>query len=327
MPVPVETVAACPSCQSLGTRHWCFGSDLLLDTTSQRFEYRICTECRVIFLGTRPSGSAALDRIYPASYRPHQRSARDNQPGSSRLTLPKRLERRILGAARREFKRRVGSYYAKIRPDSVFLDFGCGAGEYLDRMKKLGCRTVGMDFSAPLLERIQSHGHRAVPVTELGWSSLAPGSVDFVRANHVFEHLFTIEETLAMLFSRLKRGGVIHIALPNPEGLSALLFRRYWHGLDCPRHAVLYPSSTLTRLLKRAGYTVREIVSEPLTKDHIRSWAYLLRSLGLTSRQSPDQYVDKPLLRCLAAIPAAAGLKLNRPDRFHVIAVKDGDSE
>jgi SAM-dependent methyltransferase len=321
LPIPIEVLDRCPNCGSEDTRHWCEASDLLLGTTEQRFEYRRCSGCGVVFLRERPLESAA-GRAYPQQYQPY-----GGQPGrrtqDCRPTLVSRLGRvllRIVAASESRFRARMDRLYETLPPKTVFLDFGCGAGRYLDRMKARGCTTIGMDFSDYALAIVARNGHRALPASAEGWKNVPAGTIDFVRMNHVVEHLYRPKEVLRSLHARMKPGAWLHIAVPSPSGLSALLFRSKWHGLDAPRHVILYPPQALVALLRNAGFKVEEVLQEPLTKDHIRSWVFWLRSKGMLPRVHPDDYMERIGLRIAATFPMTLARLIKRSDRFHVIA-------
>lgn len=317
-PIEVDLVEACPNCGSQATSHWCFASDLLLRTSDQEYEYRSCKSCLVLFLSTRPAADK-LSLVYPDAYHPYGGQTVSGNAGAS---LSLRIHQFLSARAKRRFRQRVSAYYDKVQKGSVFVDFGCGAGVYLDRMRQYGCSTIGMDFSTQALRKVAAAGHRAVPVTSEGWNSLPPNSVNFVRVNHVIEHLYGAKEPLMKLHDRMKPGALIHLAVPNPNGLSATLFRRYWHGLDCPRHVILYPAPSLASLLRRLRFRVDEVLFEPLTKDHIRSWAYFLHRRGVIKESNPDGFIERPLVRLATALPMSIAQLLGKSDRFHIFASK-----
>jgi hypothetical protein len=177
-----------------------------------------------------------------------------------------------------------------------------------------------MDFSAHALSIVEQKGHRALLASAVGWKSISDESVDFVRMNHVLEHLYNPVDVLQNIRRTMTRHAVLHIAVPNPRGLSARIFRRYWLGLDCPRHVMLFPPVTLGRLLQRAGLEVERTVPEALTKDHIRSWAYWLRARGMIETFEPDVYIRRTLLRLAAGLPMLVAHPFGLADRFHVFA-------
>ena len=115
-------------------------------------------------------------------------------------------------------------------------------------------------------------------------------------------------------------GARLHVALPNPAGWTARLFRSTWHGLDCPRHAVLYPPRTLAALLRDEGFSTVEIVQEPLTKDHLRSWGYVLESLGMMRSGGAESVRNVRALRRIASIPGTLAVATGRADRIHALA-------
>lgn len=292
------------------------------------FEYHRCRRCGTVFLRDR-IGQQWLGIAYPENYHPYsgsQSTATEVAP-STCGAIPGRLKgwlaQMVLspsGLVRARFVERVDRWWVPSQSQTTVLDFGCGAGKHLDQAKRAGHATVGMDFSPHALEAARSRGHLAVEVSEQGWASLPDESIDFVRMNHVLEHLYRPRDVLTRLRQKMRPGGRLHVAVPNPNSLSARLFRGYWHGLDCPRHVALYPPHVVRSLLSEAGLRVIDVIHEPVTKDHIRSWVYLLRESGFLSEVNPDIYMKKVVLRFLAALPMALAVVFRAGDRFHVLA-------
>ncbi len=323
-----EIQDSCPACGSAGG-HWCYASDLLLGSVRHTFEYLRCRKCRTVFLRDRLDENL-LELIYPSTYHPYTTPA-SAQPPAARV--PARFPRAVAGMMRRSlqsfspesmlrkrFAARVQRWLPQSTEDAVVLDFGCGAGQFLDELRRQGFQTIGMDFSQHALEAVRVRGHVTLEITQSGWDSIADGSVHFARMNHVLEHLYRPREVMGRLKAKLRRGGRLHLALPNSAGVSAGLFGRYWHGLDCPRHIALYPPSVVARMLRECGFTVLDVIQEPLTKDYIRSLAYLGITKGWIAKSNPDRYMGLALPRMLATPPMALALLLGRADRFHVVA-------
>jgi SAM-dependent methyltransferase len=268
----------------------------------------------VLFLSTPPV-ETALDQIYTEKYQPYavaKRRSRTNDLTENVL--------RLLNIPQKLFARRLADYYAALGPGNVFLDFGCGAGDMLNRMRKTGCKTIGMDFSVRALEVARSKGHLALPANEDGWSAVDDDSVDFVRMNHVLEHLYRPAEVLKHVHQKMRPGARLHIAVPNPDGISAKLYRRHWHGLDCPRHVILFPPRVLVNWLGDLGFRVRRLLYEPLTKDLIRSQALARRDAQVSGATNVDELMFRPIRVAAALMPVLVATLAGFPDRFHVIA-------
>jgi SAM-dependent methyltransferase len=316
--IATTRVDRCPHCHGADLAWWTEAPDFLLASSAQRYTYLRCRTCGVLFLATRPE-ELSLGRIYSDQYSPYAPATRTSGPARS-PSLVGRVLMRLVTAPETRFHARLEGYYARLPSGSLFLDFGCGAGKMLDRMRARGCMTVGMDFSERALGEVRSKGHVALPVVAAGWDALAESSVDFVRMNHVLEHLYRPDDVLQRLRMKMRPGARLHIAVPNPAGLSARLFKRHWHGLDCPRHVVLFPPTVLAAWLDHLGFRKRHLLYEPLYKDFIRSQARAWRRHEGADGVALDEIMTAPLRRLLAALPVLVATCAGFPDRFHVIA-------
>jgi len=166
----------------------------LHQTTSQEFEYSRCLDCRSLFQSLRPVPSEVW-KCYPNHYGPHasvrHRNTLTRLPnGFNRIA--NLLAEQIVGVAR--FRQNISQVEEHLKNSGIMLDFGCGSGKYLDRAKKFGCMTIGMDFSVQALEQVRNRGHKAILVDDEAWNSLGTDTIGFVRMNHVIEHLYQPEQ-------------------------------------------------------------------------------------------------------------------------------------
>lgn len=310
-----EQVDACPVCDGRERTTWGEVRDHEFQLSELRFPASRCVRCQAIFLGERLAADS-IGVLYPDDYSPYEAPPAPSSSAPSGVRaqvgrLRRRLERpRPLEALEAEVYEPGGRH--------TFLDYGCGASTFLDRMRSAGwSRTIGADFTSSVVDRVRLAGHEAHLVEDL--SSIEAASVDVVRMNHVLEHLTDPDEALTSIRLVLKPGGVLHIAVPNPGGLGARLFRSSWRAAE-PRHLVLFGPALLRSVVDRNGFTVERLVHEPSPRDLAGSVCYALEDRGLVGRAVVNKWRRHPVLE-LAALPvAAAAAGLRAGERIHCVA-------
>ncbi|MGH3681624.1 MAG: class I SAM-dependent methyltransferase [Natronosporangium sp.] len=135
------------------------------------------------------------------------------------------------------------------------LDFGCGAGLFLELAEPLGFECSGVDLSpdsvAQARQRLAEprvfHGSPAdVP-------EIAAGGFDVVTMWSVLAHLPRPVEDLSMLRGLLRDDGVLVILTVNAGSLHLAGMGSRWQGFT-RNHLMFYSRDTLPRLLRLAGF-------------------------------------------------------------------------
>jgi len=295
-----------------------------------------CGDCDLLFLSRRPTRES-IGHFYPENYHPY------SAPPDASRSQAKSIVERFLGfweiSLVEKFRNWLLRYVERRYPDtvipgmqtfykppmkygSVLLDFGCGSTWFLNRLRDTRWTTIAMDFMEDLVQQARQEGHRGIVVSDAGWAEVQDGSVDAVRMNHVLEHLYDPDMILTKLAAKLKPGGRIHVAVPNPRGLSAHLFRSRWFSLEAPRHLMIYSPEKLAKLLKAKGFVEIEVHHERTPKDFSRSLGYLLRDWRLLKPELAPKMDSEPLLNAwLAPLLCIAG-GLGYGDRIHAFARK-----
>ncbi|MBL8842152.1 MAG: class I SAM-dependent methyltransferase [Planctomycetes bacterium] len=358
---PLETLTACPLCGAAESRAWVEGFDRLHRIDARRFTYRRCASCRLVYLSPRPTAQA-IGAYYPHDYGPYQiaaaaaaaaagtaaasaaataaaapsapaapldpkRSWPRAGPTLRRLGLP--AARALNGALRLLLRdradRELKHFYKPSRPGLKLMDFGCGSEKWLNHAKKLGyAAAVGVDFSPQVIERVRAAGHEGHVNGPGLWEAIAPGSLDLIRLNHVLEHLYEPQQVLTRLIERLAPGGRLHLALPNPDSLSARWFKSRWFSLDCPRHVMLFSPQRTRQFIEALGLRDVTLLHETVTKDIARSIGYGCIDRGELPADRVEALMHDELLAELAWLPARVAALLGRADRFHLLARKEG---
>ena len=133
------------------------------------------------------------------------------------------------------------------------LDYGCGAGLFLDLARERGFDAYGVDLAPDSVEEARRRGHKAWLGSPLDVPEVAAGGFDVVTLWSVLAHLPRPVEDLAMLRGLLAPGGVLVISTVNANSLLLKTYREGWGGFT-PNHLVFSSPTTLPRLLEAAGF-------------------------------------------------------------------------
>ncbi|SRR5579883_1684495 len=105
---------------------------------------------------------------------------------------------------------------------SPILDVGCGRGEYLELLRKVGYTARGIDINRIMVEQCKARGLEVIESDAITYlQSLPDASLGAVTGFHIIEHLSfpvlmnLIDETERVLNS----GGLAIFETPNPENI------------------------------------------------------------------------------------------------------------
>jgi SAM-dependent methyltransferase len=222
-----------------------------------------CQRCGLCFTNPRPN-EASIAQFYPPEYKPHRSKGEDCKSQNANCKLG------------------IGGYGQKglhipWQGQGRLLDFGCGSGRFLERMRRRGWKVTGLDTSALAVHRVQSNLGLPVLLGSLPHSELEPESFDVVTMWQSLEHVHDPRAVLRETNKLLVDGGKLFITTPNIDSLAFRWFGPAWYGLDLPRHLTHFTPTTLQVMLERAGFRVQEV-------RMVRHSSWLRASARLTSR-------------------------------------------
>lgn len=130
------------------------------------------------------------------------------------------------------------------------LDFGCGAGPLMDKIRPLASEVEGLEPTEPFRTMVGDKGFKVHKSTD----SLR-GYYDVILMFHVAEHLASPVDTLRTLSSHLAPGGLIYLEVPNVKDALLTLYdieasQRFLFFRD---HLQYFSRTSLTRAVARAG--------------------------------------------------------------------------
>jgi SAM-dependent methyltransferase len=266
-----------------------------------RWWLRCCADCGSYYLDPMPSDAELLRMYPPESYYAFRLAS--ERPLRTRI-------RRLLGAAA---ETREPAFEA---PASV-LDFGCGAGDFLLKMKAAGWSCSGVEVSDAAVQVARSNGLRV----EKGLAAYPSSSFDYVRANHSLEHVSNPREVLEDMHRVLKPGGILFLGVPTNESQNARLFGQYWWYLGAPVHPVTFSTRGLLALIRRVGFEPTRVSTNSDFGSTAGSLQIYLNRDSTRSSWQGIVFTLKPLLllgHWLARLQDAMGVG----DKLEIIARK-----
>jgi 2-polyprenyl-3-methyl-5-hydroxy-6-metoxy-1,4-benzoquinol methylase len=246
------------------------------------FEYYQCTQCGCLQIKDIPSN---ISKYYPNTYYSYSSKNNDNMLKSVYMKGKKYLEHQMakqsLGQENLLGKLFTEKYafpawvewmkIAKLRLNSTILDVGCGAGDLLLEMRRVGfSELTGVD---PYLEQ-ELHYENEVKVLKCSLNELE-GKYDFIMLNHSFEHMDDPLPTLKNIHRLLSASRFALIRIPVVQCHAWETYGVNWYQLDAPRHFFLHTEKSMEILAAQAGFKVSKIVYDSTGSQFWMSEGYL----------------------------------------------------
>ena len=281
----------CDLCGSDQSEQLLVGQDFLHGTKGQ-WPVVKCIDCGLIFTNPRPAPES-LAQVYPDDYNPYRQRKRKKINRRWKI-------RRWAMQHHWNYPPGPGGLFAKIfrflfilwtrfhyRNYDLFpwqgrgklLDYGCGGGKYLNRLKDLGWQVTGMDMSEQAVEVCKKQ-NLDVRVGINMDKEFEPEIFDAVTMFHVLEHVPSPTETLTQVNRILKNDGLLVFAVPNIASLPARWFGKCWFPLDLPRHVTHFSKETAEKILAKTGFKLEKTLAQQHGQTISSSLNYLARVTG-----------------------------------------------
>jgi SAM-dependent methyltransferase len=135
------------------------------------------------------------------------------------------------------------------------LDMGCGAGEAVAALGRLGWDATGIDIHPDAIVHGRQHGLR-LHLGDVLSCPFPDATFDVITLSHVIEHVLDPVALCVEIHRLLRPGGLAVIATPNVDSSLHRKYGSFWLGLDPPRHLQLFRRAPLTALVAGAGLEI-----------------------------------------------------------------------
>jgi 2-polyprenyl-3-methyl-5-hydroxy-6-metoxy-1,4-benzoquinol methylase len=211
------------------------------------FTYLKCTNCQAVFLDEPPDD---LGRYYQSDY----------------YSIPSLDDLQKVADKDRNKIETVLRFAAGGR----LLEVGPAFGVFAWQAKQTGFVVDVIEMDARCCQYLE--GTLGVNVTQSDNPPAAMQTLpqhDVIAIWHVLEHLPDALAFLRAAAANLKPGGVLVVAMPNPDAWQFKVMGARWPHLDAPRHLTLIPEAWMTRQAAELGLEKACLTSDD---SDARSW-------------------------------------------------------
>ena len=152
-------------------------------------------------------------------------------------------------------------YLKSVLPNRRLLDFGCGAGGFLLKVRDLAATAHGVESERRLKNHFQNHDLTVFQDLSDIPNDIRGGGYDIITMFHVLEHITDPKAILGELSEILADDGKIIVEVPNADDVLLTLYNNepfsnftYW---SC--HLFLYTATTLQILFNQMNFKVNYI--------------------------------------------------------------------
>jgi len=203
-----------------------------------------CCECGLVFVPSEVRSRLNAADVYTAEY--FEGGVRDGYAGYRASENTARLQ------ARRALKR-----IRRYKCSGALLEIGCAYGFFLlEASHTFGVQ--GVEASDYAAEQARSRG-LDVRVGDFFTLSLPDNHFEVVCLFDCIEHLTDPMACLQKINLLLKPGGLAAITTGDIGSLYARISRSRWRLMTPPQHLFFFSVDTLTKLLRKAGFEIREV--------------------------------------------------------------------
>lgn len=235
----ITMTAPCPYCHTRSLLYF-QSRDYNRGVTRDLFNHYRCSKCHLIFIAPLPKNPS---EYYPDSYH----------------FIPDSAGYLEANSAHEQYKIDLVQQFSR---HGRLLEIGPGHGSFTYLAKAAGFEVEAIEMDERCCNFLREVvGIRAIKSDTICDALQDLDSYDVIAMWHVIEHLLDPWTTLSMISTKLKPGGILVIAAPNPDSFQFLIQGRWWPHVDAPRHVMLIPATVLAEHLDLLGLKLELITT------------------------------------------------------------------
>jgi len=304
-----EHLEKCPICESKNTKHFFTAPDRLHGVPGE-FSYHLCDSCQTVFQNPMVVQDD-LHLCYPSEYSPYNLKREipdvdfDALPnGNFRNGLRKAIVEDVKGKTSPGLTGMLGKLLAKnaffrerafyglvideLLPkgegEKFALDLGCGAGWLMEKLKKVGWQTEGLEWNEEAAKLAREVTNRNVFAGDFRKIDIPKGKYHLIVLNHVFEHINDPKGALIRVRELLADGGRAVLFYPNPHSFGAEWHNTEWFPWEVPRHLIFPTPKAVKMMARETGFSEVNVITRAFYSDE-----HWIRSKAYKNRLNPEE--------------------------------------
>ncbi|NAW51566.1 methyltransferase domain-containing protein [Elizabethkingia argentiflava] len=180
----------------------------------------------------------------------------------------------------------------EVKTGKNLLDYGCGAGDFINFIKKNYC-VYGIEPHSHAQKMAQQKVGKQNIKTSL--TEIENESLDVMTLWHVFEHIGDQSIFLDEVYEKIKKGGKLIIAVPNYKSYDAQYYKEYWAAYDVPRHIFHFSQEGMNSIFNNERWKLKKV--KPLLLD-----SYYISIISEKYKKNPFFWLKGCLLGLISNI-------------------------
>lgn len=191
-------------------------------------------------------------------------------------------------------------YHLNPNTNGLYLDIGCGTGNYTDALQKKGYKFIGIDPSKKMLEKAKFRNQ------EISWrvgtaecSGLETGSIDGIIASLTIHHWPDLKKGAAELFRILKDKGRIVIFTSTPKQMEGYWLNRYFPKMMSDSIAQMPSYTQVQEAMISSGFELHKTEKYVVRPDLQDKFLYC-------GKQNAEMYFDDDVRHGISSFSSLA---------------------
>lgn len=231
----MKTIEKCPICNNSKLSQWLKTKDYFL--TNEEFVIMQCDNCGFKFTNPQPEEENLHKYYETENYISHSQK---NQSG-----IISKLYNFVKIFNTKNKYRIIKKYSDK----GSLLDIGAGNGYFANYMKNKNWLVDGVEPN--ITARKYAQNNFSIELKDEDFlDETEHEKYDVITMWHVLEHVSKLSERITQISRLIKNNGKIFIAIPNINSKDAEFYKKYWAGLDTPRHLWHFSEKDIKNLLQ-----------------------------------------------------------------------------